>query len=674
LRTLFLLHEQRHLYFEEPSYLELYLPMLESGRLGETQVLPYQRELRFARERCANKREAGELVQRLLEQKIIEFRPEWVVYALTWPQECIEPRVLAELKRRHRFQLVSVVWDHDESNPLLQEYDRQIIKASDCTLIADSHSRATAMRARSGPYAAFANTERVVFLPMVPPASLFHPRAEKRHDITISGSSEGHRVAVCEQLITDGFQVHRSGGMMPTDAMLSIEDYAADLAASRIVVNTQTLGSRTQVKGRVAQCLASGTLLLEQDNAESRSYLAGIEVPLWRDTTELAQLLRHFMAEPAQRDAMAQRAHAQWKARYSAAGFVQTICDTLARPAAAPATTPHHPASFAAIKTPKRQEGQPMDFYIVIGNHINTNGIGDTVMLLKNALQDCGHTVRVSHAVIPGAINILLELFSDEAVLRTLVEGHAKGARYILIGTEPITGGTFNGGIDGSHWHYSNSSYWQQRFDGFKVAAAMADAVWVLAESMLPGYTALLPELPVRFLPHGYVSDYATVRQRPEAERDIDFHFSGTLTEHRTLILGTLGQRFSVAFTNNACSEYLRQDEISRTKVCLSLRLSPHNEIPSVSRMHYHLQNRSFLVHESYALPCLLDPFVLKAPPGDLLTWAEAALALPNRRELADNMHERFKAELPMTRLLPPLVDEVLARISGPVRRYSTAA
>ena len=102
--------------------------------------------------------------------------------------------------------------------------------------------------------------------------------------------------------------------------------------------------------------------------------------------------------------------------------------------------------------------------------------------------------------------------------------------------------------------------------------------------------------------------------------------------------------------------EYLRQDHVSRSKVCLSLRLSPNNRIPSVSRMHFHLQNRSFLLHEAYELPSPLDPFVLQANSEDLVEWAEAALALPNRRQLADDMHQRFKEALPMSRLLPPLL------------------
>jgi hypothetical protein len=32
---------------------------------------------------------------------------------------------------------------------------------------------------------------------------------------------------------------------------------------------------------------------------------------------------------------------------------------------------------------------------------------------------------------------------------------------------------------------------------------------------------------------------------------------------------------------------------------------------------------------------------------------------------VADGVHQRFRAELPMTRLLPPLVDEVLARLAA---------
>jgi hypothetical protein len=315
-----------------------------------------------------------------------------------------------------------------------------------------------------------------------------------------------------------------------------------------------------------------------------------------------------------------------------------------------------------------------MHFYIHTGNHNSSHSITDTVLFLKAALQDCGHPTGISHGVVPGHVNLVLEHFVEERHLRALLDGRAAGARFILIGTEPIIGRTFNASIEGSHWHYSNADYWQLRFDAFSVAAKMADAIWVLAESMVPGYAQLFPDVPVQFLPHGHVNDFATVRQRPEAERDIDFYFSGSLTDHRKRILQEIAQRHVVVCNDQNTPEYLRQDQLSRSKVCLSLRLSPHNDIPSVSRMHFHLQNRSFLLHEAYALPCPLDPFVLQTPTDDLATWARAALALPNRREIAVDMYEKFKIAMPMTRLLPPLLDEALSRMAQPVRPSAALA
>ena len=294
---------------------------------------------------------------------------------------------------------------------------------------------------------------------------------------------------------------------------------------------------------------------------------------------------------------------------------------------------------------------------IYTGNHDNSTSITDPVLFLKAAFQDCGHEAQINPHLVAGMLNIVIEHFVDDASVQALIAARAAGTHFVLIGTEPILGGSFNSGVEASHWHYSNTGYWKLRFDSFKVVAPLADAIWVLAQDMLAGYAALLPNLPVRFLPHGHVSDFACVRQRPESERDIDFFFSGSMTAHRKRILDTLRQTHHVVCLNQNAPEYLRQDLLSRSKVCLSLRLSPSNAIPSVSRMHFHLQNRSFLLHEAYELPCPLDPFVLQTPTEDLIPWALAALELPNRRELANDLHDRFKAALPMSRLLPPLLD-----------------
>ncbi len=304
-----------------------------------------------------------------------------------------------------------------------------------------------------------------------------------------------------------------------------------------------------------------------------------------------------------------------------------------------------------------------MDFSICTGNHNNSASISDTVRFLKCALQECGHTTRINQNPTLGAINILIECFTDEASLKSVLDALGHGARFVLVATEPIIGGSFNGGIDKSHVHYSNAPYWKLRFDAFCLVAEMADAIWVLAEDMVPAYRARFPRLPVHFLPHGWTVGFATVPQRPEHERDIDFYFSGALTEYRTRILSELARKHSVVVNDHGTAEYIRQDHLSRAKVCLSLRLSSANRIPSVSRMHFHLQNRSFLLGEAYALTGPLDPFVLTVTPEDLPAMAKAVLAIDNRRALAEQVHDRFRAALPMSHLLPPLIEELTERI-----------
>jgi len=86
------------------------------------------------------------------------------------------------------------------------------------------------------------------------------------------------------------------------------------------------------------------------------------------------------------------------------------------------------------------------------------------------------------------------------------------------------------------------------------------------------------------------------------------------------------------------------------------------------------LQNKSFLLQEKYALDGPLDPFVIHAPEGDIVPWAISALDLDNRREIAEAMHQRFKASLPMSRLLPPLLDEVIERFEPQKRAVAEAA
>jgi hypothetical protein len=305
-----------------------------------------------------------------------------------------------------------------------------------------------------------------------------------------------------------------------------------------------------------------------------------------------------------------------------------------------------------------------MRFSIHTGNHQDSPTIGDMVQFVRCALADCGHDAQINGHIVDDRINVVLEHFVDAESVARLVEGHARGARVVLIGTEPIVGGTFNGHMVDSHWHYSNAPYWRERYESFLKVSKLADAVWVFAESMVEGYRAVFPDKPVVFLPHGHVEGFQSVRHRPAGEKDIDFYFSGAMTSYRQAILQRLAKRHRVAYNNQSTPEYLRVEQLSRSKVCLSLRLMPENVIPSVSRMHFHLQNCNFMIHERYERPCARDPFVLHVPPEELIDWAVAALAMTNRSEVAQAAHTRFRHEMPMGRLMQSVLED--SRLAAP--------
>lgn len=302
-----------------------------------------------------------------------------------------------------------------------------------------------------------------------------------------------------------------------------------------------------------------------------------------------------------------------------------------------------------------------MKFSIHTGNHGSSLTIADTVCFIRQALLDCGHEVQINAGIRSDRVNILIEHFMDDAAIELMKRGQDFGSRYIVIATEPISNGSFHGGLQRQHWHYGDTDRWKRRFDGFMRVASFCDAVWVLDESMLASYRQALPGAKVLFLPHGHVTGFGVVQHLPEAEKDIDFYFSGTITKYRESLLLELQRRgHTVLAHEQGAAPYQREEWQSRAKVCLSLRLDEANLIPSVSRMHYHLHQANYLIHERYELPCALDPYVLHVPSAEVVEWAEAALEVPDRRDVAEGLLQRFSEGLPMRVLLPPLLEASL--------------
>ena len=64
---------------------------------------------------------------------------------------------------------------------------------------------------------------------------------------------------------------------------------------------------------------------------------------------------------------------------------------------------------------------------------------------------------------------------------------------------------------------------------------------------------------------------------------------------------------------------------------------------------------------------CILDQYVLTAPTEEYIDWAREALSIPNRREIAEISYERFRAEMPLSNWLRPMLEHSAGVAVAPV-------
>lgn len=299
-----------------------------------------------------------------------------------------------------------------------------------------------------------------------------------------------------------------------------------------------------------------------------------------------------------------------------------------------------------------------MRFHIFVSNH--GAAVQDLALHLQKSLESCGHPTFFSGKLVAGSCNIIIENFGPRLMEMAIDLAHA-GTPIIIWATEEITGETFNINVDDTSSHYGDREHWKLRYDNFATVAEHAAAIWVPVESLVEPYRDAVPGVPVQFFPHGYAEGYPRIEQRPEAQKDIDFYFSGSATAHRKSLLQALAKRHAVVSHHHEVPEYVRRDYISRAKVCLSMRLGPETRLPSVSRMHALVMNACHVLHEQCPQPSHLDRYVNHVRWDDMPGACEEALRLPDRQARADAMRERLRAELPMKDVVPRLLDEVFS-------------
>lgn len=353
MRVLFLHHQQRLHFRQEPGYNDLFLPIRESPRLTAWAEFVYQPilrqfvdyELRLLGDRPLSQVEqiqawmrANQAFYPCLVPVIETSAPDLIVYSPTYLRETINPLIFQALKRQFpNLRLFTQLWDYDEGNPLMLMFERDIIKASDVVGISDNLSRFERIRNRQDIFAEFENTDAVIWLPTRPNPHAFRPGSEpKTIDVAVVGNAEAFRAEVVADLAGRyGQRFVHAGGF--SDRFLSHDDYAAVIRRAKIVVNSQTVPGRIQIKARTREVLACRGFLLDQHNTETERFFAGSGVVLWRDFDDLHAKIDYYLAHDEEREAVVAATHRWYLDRFPTATYFDEILHHLQRRTERPA-------------------------------------------------------------------------------------------------------------------------------------------------------------------------------------------------------------------------------------------------------------------------------------------------------------------------------------------------
>jgi len=314
---------------------------------------------------------------------------------------------------------------------------------------------------------------------------------------------------------------------------------------------------------------------------------------------------------------------------------------------------------FFIVKLNLFRQERRMKINLVYGNHWNFGiGVGDTFRYLSLAISQAGYDVITSREPVINRINIYLENFDTDYVAKLKQLKHA-GGQYIIIATEFLTGDTFNDfekTLDISY--YSDREYWKKRYQAFSALVNDATAIWHFSDLAATDYEKQLDRT-VGYVPHHYVKNFATVQHRSDAQKDIDFLFTGSITNYRKKILqGLSNLNFKIEISSSLTAPFHRDDLIARSKFCLNIPQFKQWPYPSQSRYFYHLINRSPIITPTLPYKSDLEEYTLESTVS-ILEYCQALYEQANYTQLANNTFHQFKRDTNASIALASLLKKV---------------
>ena len=316
-----------------------------------------------------------------------------------------------------------------------------------------------------------------------------------------------------------------------------------------------------------------------------------------------------------------------------------------------------------------------MKFKLIYGHHWNFGlAVEDSLMMIKYALEKLGHTADIERDFCSGEINIVQEYFSDQYV-KEIKEAAINGLKLIVIGTEIVTGNSFNQFdmekkidqryqdplVNSKYWKERTKriEFWKNRFQNFLEVEKYALATWHVFGGAVDEYKKVLGHDRVFYLAHGYLEKMNKVVHREDKDKDIDILFTGMISEYRNHLLEEFREKgLSVNASHRLTPPFHRNDLIARSRVAVHIKHYEGWPYPSPTRLYYHLSNNSFIVNENTDFLSDIQKYVENT--SNVAERACQIIQEGDYSNLANENLERFKNEQKMEHIVEKLLDQSL--------------
>ena len=268
-------------------------------------------------------------------QAMDTLKPELLVYTPSHPNEALNIDEVSQFRLKSRSKMITVWWDYDEQakNNSYLDFEKNSLKYSDLILDAGNYTKTERLKSKCPPYQQHQNVNKVIVGPGLCDMAIFKPcnEQEKIYDIAIFGSSVGKRsqwINILKEQYKNRF--HHIGGNYSTTPPMPMVDYAQAIAKTKIFVNTQTYPFRSQCKGKVREAIACKTLLLEEDNDDTRSFYSHSQgIVYFKSPNDLINSIDYYLGHEGERDLLAGIAHKWYCDNYSYYNWFNNILSNM---------------------------------------------------------------------------------------------------------------------------------------------------------------------------------------------------------------------------------------------------------------------------------------------------------------------------------------------------------